>query len=66
MSFSAREDNVHHHGAAIMMSKTTEQSRLEWKPIYERIIHARFFSKYVKRSVIQVYAPTNEASEEDK
>jgi hypothetical protein len=64
--FSGREDNLHHHGVAIMISAKAEQSLMEWKPINERIIYARFFSKYIKLSIIQVYAPTNDASEEDK
>ena len=45
-----------------------EESRtsIEWKPISDRIIYARFFSRYVKLSIIQVYAPTNEANVKDK
>ena len=43
-----------------MMTKKAEQALLEWKPISDIIIYARFFSKYVKLSIIQVYAPTNE------
>ena len=49
-----------------MMTKKAEQALLEWKAISDRIIYARFFSMYVKLSIIQVYAPTNEASVEDK
>ena len=49
-----------------MMTQKAEQALLEWKPISDRIIYARFFSIYVKLSIIQVYAPTNEASVEDK
>ena len=49
-----------------MMTKKAEQALMEWKPISDRIIYARFFSKYVKLSIIQVYAPTNEANVEDK
>ena len=49
-----------------MMSTEAEQALLEWKPIIERIIYARFFSKHIKLSVIQVYAPTNDANEKDK
>ena len=64
--FSGREDNIHRHGVAIMMTKKAEQALLEWKPISDRIIYARFFSRYVKLSIIQVYAPTNEANAEDK
>ena len=63
--FSGREDNIHRHGVAIMMTKKVKQALMEWKPISDRIIYARFFSKYVKISIIQIYAPTNEANVED-
>ena len=49
-----------------MMTKKAEQALMEWKPISDRIIYARSFSRYVKLSIIQVYAPTNEANVEDK
>ena len=39
---------------------------MKWNPITDRIISARFFSKYVKMTVIQMYSPTNDASDEDK
>ena len=64
--FSGRVDNIHRHGVAIMKTKKAEQTLLEWKPISDRIIYARFFSKYVKLSIIQAYASTNEANIEDK
>ena len=57
--FSGREDNIHRHGVAIMMTTKAEQALMEWKPISDINIYARFFSKYVKLSIIQVYAPTN-------
>ena len=63
---SGTEDNIHRHGVAIMMTKKAEQALMKWKPISDRIIYARFFSKYVKLSIIQVYAPMNEANIEDK
>ena len=64
---SGREDNIHRHGVvAIMITKKVEQALMEWKPISDRIIYARFFSKYGKLSNIQVYAPMNEANDEDK
>ena len=51
-----------------MMTKKAEQALMEWKPISNRITYARFFSmeKYVKLSIIQFYAPMNEANVEDK
>ncbi len=49
-----------------MLSKKAEKTLLEWKPINDRIIYARFFSKFIKLSVIQVHSPTNDALDEDK
>ena len=49
-----------------MISRKAEQSLIERKPINGRLIYVRFFSKYMKLSIIQAYAPTNEASDEDK
>ena len=43
--FSGREDNIHRHGVAIMMTKKAEQALLECKPISDIIIYARFFCK---------------------
>ena len=37
-----------------------------WRPITDRIVEARFFSCFIKTTVIQVYAPTNEADDEVK
>ena len=39
---------------------------MEREPVNERIIIARFFSKHIKLTVVQCFAPTNEASEEEK
>ena len=38
---------------------------LEWKPVSSTIVRARFHSKFVKTTVIQCYAPTDQA-EDDK
>lgn len=64
--FSGRDDTQHREGVAIMMTREVEKTLMEWKPVNERIIMARFFSKFVKMTIIQVYAPTNEATDEDK
>ena len=39
---------------------------MDWTPISKRIIEARFYSKYKKLTVIQMYAPTNDAVDEEK
>ena len=48
------------------MDKTSAKSRSEWEPINSRIIRARVYSKFVKTTVLQCYAPTEQAEEEDK
>ena len=66
IKYSGRKDNDHRQGVAIMMSKGTKRSMIEWTPINERLMVARFKSRYTKLSVIQCYAPTNDAEEETK
>ena len=39
---------------------------LEWNPISQRIVTARFETKFQNTTVIKVYAPTNEAQEIEK
>lgn len=64
--YSRRNDNDHREGVAIMMSKEAKKSVIEWTPISERLMVARLKSRYTKLSVIQCYAPTNDAEEEPK
>ncbi|XP_063436004.1 craniofacial development protein 2-like [Mytilus trossulus] len=59
--YSGRTDNKHYEGVALVLSKEAKIALLEWQPVDERLIMARFYSKYSKLSVIQCYAPTNEA-----
>ena len=39
---------------------------MEWEPINERLIRARFNSKYCKLTSIQCYAPTNDSEDDVK
>ena len=39
---------------------------MEWEPINERLIKARFNSKYCKLTIIQCYAPTNDSEDDMK
>ena len=60
-------DNVPHaNGVAIVMNKQATSSLIEYEPVSDRIITARFDAKYRKLTIIQVYAPTNEAPIEEK
>ncbi|XP_078663299.1 uncharacterized protein LOC144906655 [Branchiostoma floridae x Branchiostoma belcheri] len=48
------------------MSKSSTRSLKEWEPVSERIIVARFTSRCQDTTIIQAYAPTNDASDADK
>ena len=60
------EGERHERGVGLILSKDATQNLLEWEPVSERIIRARFNSRWQQVTVIQCYAPTNEASEETK
>ena len=62
----AGDDAPHEKGVALILSREAGKSLKEWEPISERIISARFESKCQNTTIIQVYAPTNEAEEEEK
>ena len=63
--YSGSEER-HERGVALALNKKARDSLIGWEPVNERIIKARFFSRFVKMTIIQVYAPTNDAEEEDK
>ena len=48
------------------MTPTAKKSLIEWGPINERLITARFNGRYAKTSIIVCYASTNDAEEEQK
>jgi exonuclease III len=56
----------HEKGVGFLLNKTSKKSLLEWNPISPRIVTARFDTQFQKTTVIQVYAPTNEAQEIEK
>ena len=48
-----------------MLSKTAKSSLMEWEPTSERIMWVRLKAKCQNFTIIQCYAPTNDADEED-
>ena len=63
--YSGHEDQ-HIRGVGMILSKAASQALIGWKPVNERIIMARFQSKHTKTTIVQVYAPTEDADEDDK
>ena len=51
---------------AIMISTRAKRALIEWTPISKRIIKVQFYSKYKTLTVIQAYAPMNDAMDEEK
>ena len=66
--YSGKEDEDDHHeaGVALLLSKGATRSLMEWEPVSDRIITARFESRFQKVTIVMCYAPTNNAEEEDK
>ncbi len=48
------------------MTRKVETTLLEWKPVNGRLMKVRFNSKFAKLTIIECYAPTEEAEEEEK
>ena len=64
--YSGRKDGLHQEGVALMLNQSSSKALVAWNPVSERIVCARFYSKYSKLTVIQCYSPTNTADEADK
>ena len=62
--YSGRRDDLHQDGVAIILKRGMEKTLMEWKPVSSRIIMARFKGKQINVTILQCYAPTNDAEEE--
>jgi hypothetical protein len=49
-----------------MLTQKAFKAMMEWNQVNESLVIARFLSKFIKISVIQIYAPTNEATDDEK
>ena len=64
--YSGRDDNIHQSGVALVMTAQTAGCLESWMPVSDRIMIARFASRFIKTTVVQVYVPTNEEDKETK
>ncbi|XGW34020.1 hypothetical protein V3C99_018069 [Haemonchus contortus] len=63
--FSGPEER-HERGVGIVLSKRAAEALVGWRPLSERIITARSVTRHTRITVVQVYAPTEDTSEELK
>uniref|UniRef100_A0A7I4XVA6 Endo/exonuclease/phosphatase domain-containing protein n=1 Tax=Haemonchus contortus TaxID=6289 RepID=A0A7I4XVA6_HAECO len=52
--------------SGIVLSKRAAEALVGWRPVNERIIVARFVTRHTRITVVQIYAPTEDTSEELK
>ena len=59
-------EELHQKGVGIILNEEAEKALIGWKPVNDRIITARFQSRHTKTTAVVIYAPTEEAEEEEK
>ena len=67
--YSGHEDEKQHRdGVGLILNKTAQKTLRGWEAHGPRLLMASFTTKKerINMNIIQAYAPTNEASEEDK
>ena len=64
--YSGREDEIHREGVALCISPRAQRALIEYKPINERLLKARFRGKWFHLTVIAAYAPTEDGEEREK
>jgi Reverse transcriptase (RNA-dependent DNA polymerase)/Domain of unknown function (DUF6451) len=60
------EDDDHVRGVGVLISRKLKDHLVEWLPVSERLMKARFKTKHRHFTIVQGYAPTEDATLEDK
>ncbi|CAF2515297.1 unnamed protein product [Rotaria sp. Silwood2] len=59
------ESNTHIRGVGMLLSTRAQKALVGYNPINSRLITARFMATPCNKTVVNVYAPTSDASRED-
>ena len=62
--YHSGQDRKHASGTAFLIHKDIADTVMEFKPISDRVIYVRLNAKPFNLSVMQIYAPTSEATDE--
>lgn len=62
---SGREDGKHRDGVALVLARTASAALLSFEPISPRLLKARFKTHFGELTVVQSYAPTSTATDEE-
>ena len=57
--------STHERGVGILFQESLENSLISWCPVSDRVMVAKFAGKPLDMGIIQVYAPTSTAEEEE-
>ena len=64
--YSGPSDNDRHENGVRLLGRKANKCLMEWKPVNDRAIRVRFCSKLHRLTIIQCYAPTNQADQATK
>jgi hypothetical protein len=59
-------EEKHEYGLGLNLSKSLKKSHIEWAAVSERILTARINTRLRNLTIVQCYAPTDEATIEEK
>ncbi|VDO27648.1 unnamed protein product [Heligmosomoides polygyrus] len=58
--------SLHTNGVVFVLSQRANNALVSWKPVNDRIISACFRTKYIRVTIVQVYAPTEDFEDAKK
>ena len=64
--YAGKDEGVHERGVAIALGQSAEKMLERYECVNERIVWCRLKGKYVNVTIVQVYAPTEEKTDEEK
>lgn len=63
--YSGGSNNEHRHGTAVILTDKIAESVVDFVPVNERIIFIKMKTTHRDLNVIQIYAPTNDKTEQE-